>query len=67
MRGAHSGRQIIAESQEARKIATLWAYLHDVPVIPCIQLAELWFQATQPVAQRTWSGLETHLRTKIKD
>lgn len=54
--------EIISEHQQARKVATLWAYCHGVAVWPCVKCAEAWLQQMPALDQRTWKCLQSHLR-----
>lgn len=60
-----ASKRIVSEIQEAKKIATLWAYCHGAPVASCVQTAERWIRTPRPVDERTWEKLEAHLRTQL--
>ena len=60
-----AAEQVISESQQARKVATLWANSERIAVEPCVTCAHLWFRQMLPVKERTWRSLEAHLRTNF--
>lgn len=57
-----SNGRTVRDGQEARKIATLWAYCHGAPVYSCTRLADEWFNESLNVGKRTWNNLESYLR-----